>query len=137
MDPGREGELGAQGVGEPAQAEFARAVRGGERRRDPGAKRQIVDQHAGAALDEMRQYGVRAVQIPEQVGAHDLIMGFDRGFDKGAGGSDPGIVDPDVDFPERLDGAPRQLPHRFRVADIGRHGKRPAAFALAIGSSLP
>ena len=85
---------------------------------------------------KMRQYGVRAVQIPEQVGAHDLIVSFDRGFDKGADGSDPGVVDPHVDFAERLDRAPRQLPYRLQVTDIGRQRKRSAALALANGSSL-
>ena len=34
----------------------------------------------------LEQYGVRAVQVPEKVGAHDLVMSLDRGFDKCADG---------------------------------------------------
>src|SRR5437588_5940935 len=65
--PGAKANSGPQGVGEPAQAEFAGAVSGGERCRHPRPERQIVDQHAAAALNEVWQDSVGAMHIPEQI----------------------------------------------------------------------
>jgi hypothetical protein len=70
--------LGAQSVGEPAQAKFAGAVRGGKRHRDSGAA--LGEGHRGRPPDAARRAGgddARSTQIP-QIGLFPSALGIKR-----------------------------------------------------------
>ena len=122
MNAGPARQLAPQSLGEAAKPELAGAVGGRIGRRHPGAEGVGVDQHAPPPRLEMRQDGMGAVHVAEQVGPHHLVMRIRRDLGEAAHRADPGIVDPDIDMAELAHRRLRQPPHRAGIGHVGRHG---------------
>jgi hypothetical protein len=78
-----------------------------------------VDDAAAAALDEVREGGVRAVEDAAEVGGDDLLPLLDGHAADGAVAVDAGVVDEDVEPAELLDGRLDQGSALVRVSDAG------------------
>ncbi|GJE41229.1 hypothetical protein AEGHOMDF_0391 [Methylobacterium soli] len=127
MDVGVAPQFLPQARGEAAQAEFARRIGRRERSGRPAAERDVGDERAVPLPEEARQGRIGPVHAAEQVDLDGAAMEVEgcvliRSEDPG-----PGIVDPDVDAPERLLGPGRQSLHGPWVGDVGRDhdGLRP------------
>jgi hypothetical protein len=76
------------------------------------------------------------VQVAEHVGLDHPAPGVARQVLEPAEDADPGIVEPDVDPAEPLDGMAAQRLDLLLLGDVGRHGERRAAELDALALDL-
>jgi hypothetical protein len=85
-----------------------------------------------ALLAKVGQHGTGPVDVAEEVGLQHLPEGLGRGCLQRAEQVDAGVVDPDVDAAEPLDGTSGQLGHCCLVGHVGGHGQGLAARRLTV-----
>ena len=108
-----------QALGEAYEGELRGDIRQHVRHGELAADAGDVDDGTGATRKHVRHGGVGGVERGVEVGGHGPVVGFKRLVLDGADFDDAGVVDEDVDTPERGDGVIDEASGLVLVGEVG------------------